>query len=56
MCRVRDGDWQRGSGLCGVRGACRQAAVTSGGRAGRFARRGSIWVHEIFYHSSAAWL
>jgi hypothetical protein len=56
MCRVRDGYWQRGSGLRRVRGVCRRAAVTGGRRAGRFPRRGSTRIHEIFYHSSAAWL
>ena len=31
MCRVRGGDWRRGSGLRRVRGSCRGAAVCGGG-------------------------
>jgi hypothetical protein len=56
MCRVRDADSRRDSGLRRVRGACRRAGISSGGRAGRLARRGSVWVGEVFHHSSAAWL
>ena len=56
MCRVRDGDSRRGSGLRRVRGACRRAAICSGGRAVRFPHRGSVLVSEVFHHSSAAWL
>jgi len=56
MCRVRDRDWRRGSGLRRVRGACRRAAITSGGPGWRFPRRGSVRVSEVFNHSSAAWL
>lgn len=47
MCRVRDADSRRGSGLRRVRGACRRAVVTRGGRAGRFPRRGSVRVSEV---------
>src|SRR5262249_53597079 len=47
MCGVRDADSRRGSGLRRVRGACRRAAVTSGGRAFRFPRRGSVRASEV---------
>ena len=46
----------RAAPVCAVCGACRRAAISSGGRAGRFPRGGSVRVSEVFNHSPAAWL